>query len=253
VSSVHPAIATPLAAFDDAGVRWCLLRGAGELDRLDGDVDLLVHPGDLRLVRCRLAHMGGFSELPAWGRRPHRFFVANVAFERARVKLDIVTELAFGRRQELKTGAGEAVLARRIRDGALARPAPADAFWTLLLHLLLDTGAPRPSRVEELSALCTPAAAAQSPLRTVVDAACPPGWDAGRIFGLAAAGRLDELLAVAPALSAGWPGTSRLAAVTRASLRSALRRADHGRRRLLGGARHISGRITSNRRLRSAG
>lgn len=250
---MHPAIATPLAAFDDVGVRWCLLRGAGELDRLDGDVDLLVHPDDLRLVRCRLAHMGGFSELCAWGRRPHCFFVANVAFERARLKIDIVTELAFGRRQELKTGVAEAVLARRIRHGTLARPAPADGFWALLLHLLLDTGAPRPARVQELAALSTPAAAAPSPLRTVVDAACPPGWDAERIFGLAAAARLDELLAIAPALSAGWPGTSRLAAVTRASLRSALRRADHGRRLLLGGARHMSGRITSNRRLRSAG
>jgi hypothetical protein len=253
VSRVHPAIATPLAAFDDAAVRWCLLRGARELDRLDGDVDLLVHPDDLRLVRYRLARMGGFRELRAWGRRPHRFFVANVALERTRLKLDVVTELAFGRRQELRTVAGEAVLARRIRDGTLARPAPADAFWALLLHLLLDPGTPRRSRVDELAALSAPAATAPSPLRTVVEAACPPGWDAEGILGLAATARLDELLALAPALSAGWPGTSRLAAATRASLRSALRRADRGRLRLLGGDGHMSGPITSNRRLRSAG
>jgi hypothetical protein len=253
LARVHPAIATPLAAFDEAGVRWCLLRGAGELHRVAGDVDLLVHRRDLGLVRSRLASMGGFRELRAWGRRPHHFFVAHVACEEAWLKLDIVSELAFGERQELRTGAAEAVLARRIRDGFLARPAPADAFWALLVHVLLDRGEVVPRRGHELVELAAGARMASSPLGTLVEAACPPGWDAQRVLACAAAARFDELLALAPALRARWPGAPRAATEARAHLRGALRRADRARRRLAVLGAQQSGLITSYNRSRSAG
>jgi hypothetical protein len=223
--NVHPAIATPLAAFDEAGVRWCLLRGADALADLEHDVDLLVHPEDLAVVRRVLPRAGGFAEVRAWGRGPHRFFVAG------RAKLDVVDEVAFGRHQELPTRAGEAVLARRVRDGGLARPAQDDAFWLLLLHVLLDRSHLRPRRAGELRSLAPAARAGGAPLAALVDAAAPPGWTARRIADAAEQGRFEELLALAPRLRAGWPDAPRVATAARAGLRGALRRADRRRPR----------------------
>jgi hypothetical protein len=233
---VHPAIAAALAAFDEAGVRWCLLRGAHELDRLGGDVDLLVHPDDLRAVRRVLVSERGFAAPRAWGRGSHRFFVDGP------LKLDVVTELAFGRYQELRTGAAGAVLARTVRSGRLALPAPADAFWAALLHALVDRGRVRPERAAELQALARAASGEASPLIP----ACPAGWDADRIVDAAVAGRFDELLALTGAIRAGWPGAGRLVTGARVVRSRALRALD---RRLP----QTSGAITSYSASRSAG
>jgi hypothetical protein len=248
---VHPAIAAPLEALDEVRVRWCLLRGAEDLHHLDGDVDLLVHRLDLPTVRRLLARMG-FAELRARGRRPHRFFCLYVAGQDAWLKLDIVTELAFGPRQELRSRSAEAVLARRVQDGVLAQPAPADAFWTLLLHALLDRGEVRPVHARELEALAVPARAYEAPLAALVNAACPAGWNAARVVETAAVGRFEELLALAPALRAGWPGAPRVAVASRVLLRGVLRRADRWQRRAWPDNQH-RGRMTSKSRSRSAG
>jgi hypothetical protein len=240
---VHPSIAAPLGALDAAGVRWCLLRGAGQLRRVDGDVDLLVHRRDVPILRRVLTSGGRFAELPAWGRRPHRFFAAHIASPDAWLKLDVVTELAFGRYHELRTRAAEDVLARRIHDGVLARPAPADAFWALLLHALLDRGAVRLERAQELIALAGPARGVDAPLAELADRACPPGWSAGRMLDAAAAGRFGELVALAPAIRAGWPDAPFVVTAGRSSLRRVLRRVASQQR----------GRMTSKSRSRSTG
>ena len=65
----------PLGVLDRAGVRWCLLRGAQDLDRVDGDVDLLVSRPELGRLRHALVASGGLSPLSSWGRRPHHFYV----------------------------------------------------------------------------------------------------------------------------------------------------------------------------------
>jgi hypothetical protein len=240
---VHPSIAAPLGALDVAGVRWCLLRGAGQLRRLEGDVDLLVHRRHLPILRRVLTSGGRFAEVPAWGRRPHRFFAAHIASADAWLKLDVVTELAFGRYHELRTRAAEDVLARRIHDGVLARPAPADAFWALLLHALLDRGAVRPERARELIALAGPTRGVDAPLADLADRACPPGWSAGRMLDAAAAGRFGELLALAPAIRGGWPDAPFVVTTGRASLRRVLRRVAPQQR----------GRMSSKSRSRSTG
>jgi hypothetical protein len=244
---VHPAVACCIGRLNASGARWCLLRGERELGSLDGDLDLLVDRRDLDLIRELLIVEGGFADLRAWGHRPHRFFVADVPGEAGRLKLDVVTELAFGPRAELRTGAGSAVLDCRVRRGPLVHPAAADAFWALLLHLLLDGGALRPARTRELAALarCEPL---DSPLRTVVDGACPPGWDAARVARAAAGGRLGELSELVPELRARWPGSSPVLTAARAWLRGGLRRA--GRR--LPHRQH-SGRMASNSAVRSTG
>ena len=231
------AVAKALPALDAAGVRWCLLRGADQLHRPDGDVDVLVDRRAHRDLPALLAN-AGFSPTRAWGYGPHRFFV-----DRAGLKLDVVSELAFGRHQELPTRSADAVLMRRVRDHALWLPAPADAFWALLLHVLLDRGWVRPRRARELVTLAPRARGAASPLADVVAAACPAGWDPPRMVDTAAAGSFDELLALVPALRAGWPGSRRVAIAARVAMRAAARRAS---------GQH-NGLITSKSRARSAG
>jgi hypothetical protein len=243
----HGAIAAPLTALDVAGVRWCLLRGADELHRLNGDVDLLVDRRALRTLPATLAAAGGFAPLPAWGRGAHRFFIAYVADEDAWLKLDVVSELHFGRHQELPTRTADAVLARRVRPDRLWLPAPVDRFWALLLHAVLDRGHVRPLSGRELVGLAPCARGEPSPLAEVVAVACPEGWDPPRMLEAAAAGRFEELVGMAPALRAGWPGTWRGAIASRMALRAAARRAG---RRL---HRQHSRLMTSNKRPRSAG
>jgi hypothetical protein len=223
---VHPAIAAAVGAMDDAGVRWCLLRGAADLGSLEGDVDVLVDGHDLGRLRRALAD---FARLPAWGRRPHRFFTVNVVDEDRWLKLDVVTELCFGPYQELRTRTAAQLLARRRRDGVLQRLAPDDAFWALLLHTLLDGGDLEPARASEIVDLAGVAGGADGPLAAVVEAACPPGWSARRLAQAAAEGRFEELRELAPALRAGWPGAGRAASAARARLAVALRRIDRRR------------------------
>jgi len=194
----------PLLALDGAGVRWCLLRSGA-------DLDVLVHAADVELLRTALT---GFSEQRRWGRRPHRFFVSG------ETKLDVVTELAFGRRHELRTDAADDVLARRVRVSGVALPAAADRFWALLLHELLDRRQIR--RADELRALARQGPVDDGPLIALVERS---GWSAGRIGALAAGGRFDELRPFADALRAHWPGSS-LGAAARGGVRAALRRAD---------------------------
>jgi hypothetical protein len=232
----HEAVAEALAALNAAGTRWCMLRGAGELHRRDGEVDLLVDRRALRALPKTLAAAGNFAPVRAWGRGPQRVFVA----DDAPLRLGVVGELHFGRHQELPTRTAAAVLARRVRDGALWLPAPADAFWALLLHVVLDRDR---VRAREIVALAPAARGASSPLADVVTRACPAAWDAARVLETAAAGRFEELAAIVPALRARWPGSSRVAIAARVALGAAAGRV---------GAQH-NGLMTSNSRPRSAG
>ncbi|QEC49146.1 nucleotidyltransferase family protein [Baekduia soli] len=241
---VHPAIAAPLAAFDREGVRWCLLRGAAELDRVDGDVDLLVSHSDLRGLRRALAALGGYPPQNSWGRQPHRFFVDETVVPGERVKLDVVTTLAFGRYGELPTGAADTVLAARERCDGLWVPAPADAFWALLLHAVLDRGRIRAERAAELLVLAGRAGEGDSPLRDVVEEACPPGWDTGRVVEAVHAGAWDELSRLGPQLRDRWPGSSPARRTLTVGVRKVLRKAQRLQQ---------SGSIASYRRARSTG
>jgi hypothetical protein len=243
--AMHDAIAQALGVLDGAGIRWCLLRGAQELDLVDGDVDLLVSRSELGRLRHRLVASGGLSPLSSWGRRPHSFYVGPVAGEDdAVLKLDVVDELAFGPYGELPTGAADQVLAGRRRHGDLWLPAPADAFWSLLLHALMDKGRVREERALELVALAPAARDERSALRDVVDAACPGGWGSARVLDAVEHRAWDELLALAPLLRDRWPGTTRARRAGRVAARRLLRKASRLQQR---------GSMTSNRRPRSTG
>jgi hypothetical protein len=118
----------------------------------------------------------------------------------------------------MPTDTADALLARSTRSDRLAVPAPADAFWTLLLHLVLDRGSVGTQDADRLLELADAAAAAASPLADLVAAT---GVAGGPEWFVAAArhGRWDELLGSAAALRAGWPrsGPVRRAARTLAS------------------------------------
>ncbi|MFU8874019.1 hypothetical protein [Micromonospora sp. SL4-19] len=138
-AAAHGLARAVLAGLDEAGVRWCLLRGGPEALIVPGDLDLLVAPADLeRAVAVAQAH--GLIRLAGHGRGSHRFFLGLDPATSSWVELDLVTELAYGRHFEVRTRAADQCLGRRVRQDDVWVLAPGDEFWALLLHCVLDKG-----------------------------------------------------------------------------------------------------------------
>jgi thymidylate kinase len=227
----HALLAALFGALDRRAVRWCVLRRTEELHAPAGDVDILVAADDLDRLR-RVAEGLGFARMPARGYGSHAFFLAYDGPGDRWIKLDVVTELAFGPRFSLATGAEAQCLGRRARSGATAVLADEDGFWCLLLHRLLDKGTIGPGDATELQRLAV-APCAQSPLARVVDAVAPAGWTADRIVEAVRRGGFSELTKLAPALIAQW---------------TRQRRADVGGRRARGGVSWRIGKLLRHRR-----
>jgi thymidylate kinase len=130
-------VGTVFAGLDEAGVRWCLLRGGPDDPVRDDDVDLLVAAADLPRA-VGVIEANGLIRLPAYGRGTHIFFLGLDRATGAWVEFDLVTEIAYGRKLEIRTVAAGECLARRERRHGAWRLAPEDEFWALLLHCLLD-------------------------------------------------------------------------------------------------------------------
>jgi thymidylate kinase len=171
---VHPAVATAFAALERGGVSWCVLRGERDLDRAQGDVDLLVSEADVAVGAAVLRGVG-FVELPSWGRGSHRFFLAYDETRDDWIKLDVVTKLAFGANGEIDSGLAEACLARTIVDDGIPLLSPADRFWVLLLHCLLDRS-DVPERHRAALSGMVEGAGAESPIATWFSRRMPAGW-----------------------------------------------------------------------------
>jgi hypothetical protein len=200
--TLHPTLAALFRALDGAGVVWCVLRGEDELALPAGDVDLLVAEAHVPRLRQAAAELG-FAPVPAWGYGSHAFFVGYDPTRDLWLKLDVVTELAFGPGFALATGAETEVLARRRRvDGAWV-PDRDDAFWALLLHRLLDKDGIDPGAAERLAALA-PAARADGPLGRVVDRLSPPGRRAADVSAAARRGDWAALTGLGSGLAAAW-------------------------------------------------
>jgi hypothetical protein len=200
--AIHPAIDRAFDALERSGVRWALLRGESELGSPDGDVDLLVARPDLRRLRDALARLG-FAPLCAHGHGPHRFFVSYDEKSNGWIKLDVVTELAYGRWHELATSAAGGCLSRRRHIGTLALLAPDDAFWTLLLHCMLDRGSFSVAQRERLLELAEEASSA-GPFAGAVDPVLPGRWRTHELLALARAGDWSMLAGAAPEVRAAW-------------------------------------------------
>ena len=200
-SRLQTALARGLRALDDRGITWCLLRG-GTHTGGTGDVDLLVSPAAATSLPEVLAS-SGFVRLPSWGYGTHTFFVARGEADDW-VKLDVVSELAFGRAFELPTDAAGGCLDRRHREGHVWVMHPEDAFWALLLHRLLDKGSLDEGSVARLRAL-RPWANGGGPLAAVVADVVPPPWSVESILEQVDGADVADLeRRVAPALARAW-------------------------------------------------
>jgi thymidylate kinase len=212
----HPALAALFRALDDEGVAWCVLRGESELSEPEGDVDLLVARADLPGLR-RVAARLGFAPVPAWGYGSHSFFVAYDAARDRWLKLDVVTELAYGPDYSLAAHAEDECLARRRRVDGIPLLSGDDAFWSLLLHRLVDKGGVGARDAASLTRLAE-SAGTEGALARLADSLCPPGWSAGRLVSATARGEWDTLRALGPALATTWRERQWLDAWRRASV-----------------------------------
>jgi hypothetical protein len=200
--TMHPTLATLFRALDAQDVAWCLLRGEADLAEPEGDVDLLVASSHLPELG-RVAGQLGFAAVPAWGYGSHAFFLRYDASSDRWIKLDVVTELAFGPNYALATGAEAECLNRRRRVDGIPVLTDDDAFWSLLLHRLLDKGGVGSRDAGRLSLLAR-TAGTDTMLARLVDSLCPPGWSADRIVASARAAEWARLAELGPGLTAAW-------------------------------------------------
>lgn len=224
---LHPLVARAFDSLERAGVHWCLLRDEAGLARLRGDVDLLVCPEDATATGYALARAGS-AEVRAFGHGSHRFFAAYDEGEGSWLRLDVVTEVAFGPYQSMLACGARVCLERADEGGGLRLLGPTDRFWALLGHCLLDRGDVPVRHAGPLASLAR-AAACEGPLARPLEEALPPAWDLERVRASAAKGEWASLLALAPELGARWlrqrpgPAGKRLAAgVALRALRPAL-------------------------------
>ena len=183
--SVNPALLAAAAALAAAGVPWALLRGAA--GAAEDEVDLVVPARRLAAFGAAIG-AAGFARWPAIGHGRHRFFRAYDASVDRWLTLDVVDELAFGSAGALGLPIDLEALVGRRTDGPLPSLDPDDAFWSLLLHDLLDRRDLPPHHAERLTGFRA-AASPDAALGSAIDAAAGGGTAAAL---LAAFDRGDE-------------------------------------------------------------
>jgi thymidylate kinase len=213
---LRPLLREVFVALDRAGVRWCLLRGAEGPDTQAGDVDLLVARDDAARLTGAIAPLG-FARLPAWGYGSHRFHLGYDAATDRWLKLDVVTELAFGPWFSLPIQAGAHCLSRRRRRGSAMVLDDGDAFWSLLLHRLLDKGSVG-AAAGPLARLARAPGCAESPLAYEIESIAPGSGTPPLLLDAARRAAWSELEAAGPALAAAWRRRYRVASLRRRAM-----------------------------------
>jgi len=216
--TLHPLLEAAFQGLEQAGVRWCALRLPANLTHPSGDVDLLIEAGDLPRARTVLRGLE-FVHLPGVGSGSEFLFLNYDAATDCWIRLHAVTAIAFGPRHTLPTGAEAECLARRQRHDNVVLPAPDDAFWTTLLHCLLDKGTFAARHRDHLRDALA-AARTDGPLGRIAARACPEGWSPARLVECVRLGDWEVLERLGPSLAAGWraqqPGGARLRQLVRA-------------------------------------
>lgn len=179
-----------------------LVRDPGRDGRGALEADVLVATGDLWRGE-ELLVAAGFRRRPGWGRHPHRFLLRPVESDEGSldwVKLDLVSELAFGPWHEWISGRAAACLGDRV-VGPPSRLSPADELAALVGHTLVDRGEVRASDARRMLALA-PVAPAPGALGHLFFPATGRGPRWTDVLLLVEARRWDDLLADAPRLRA---------------------------------------------------
>ncbi|MDZ7267827.1 MAG: hypothetical protein ONB48_15600 [candidate division KSB1 bacterium] len=147
-------LAAVWALLEQAHINYALLRGLEELNQPgDREIDLLVAAAHLPRLR-EILPVAGFAALPAWGHAPHHFFLAYSPAAGTWLKLDVVTELRYGKPiRHLALDLAPDCLHHRQAQPPLYVLAPEDEFLTLLLHCLLDKAGFREVRRQRLHTL----------------------------------------------------------------------------------------------------
>lgn len=212
-SAVHPVVAKAFAVLDETGLPWVLLRGADDLARPSGDVDILVAGALLPELDGLMAGIG-LCRVHATGHGSHRFYFGYDDDGGLWLKLDVVSDISFGPYQQWRTPLAAECLERRVRDGGWWLPAPADQAWLQLLHLALDKGEIRPQR-QDAARTAAAAASAGDRLAAYLDQRCGAGA-AAELLDLVRSNRFDDVPALAARLRSGWTAAARMRTPLRA-------------------------------------
>lgn len=200
---VHPRVAAVFAVLDGTSWPWVLLRGEDDLALPSGDVDILVDGRVLPLLDELLAG-AGFCRVLAPGHGSHRFYFCYSVDDGAWIKLDVVSDLAFGPYQQWRTPWATRCLRRRVRHGSYWMPDAADQAWLLLLHLFMDKGGIARER-QQLALAAARTAADGGRIAESVRRRVGAGLVAAMV-DLVLEGRFEEAPAMAARLRAAWRG-----------------------------------------------
>jgi thymidylate kinase len=217
---IHPHLDEVFDNLEQRGAQWSLLRGESLLSSPE-DVDVLIAQEDAGRVVSALEELG-FVHLPAWGRGPHQFFIDYDRSSDTFIKIDVVTALFYGSLHEFRSDLGTQCLERRRRNGNLNILHPDDAFWTLLLHCLVDKGYVAPHhrvRLQELASTVDQSSAACR----IVDGLVPPSWTTEGLLESITLGRWEFLEALAPSVTAAWSRKQGAAVLVRRTVNRCLR------------------------------
>lgn len=200
---IHPRVAAVFGTLDGTGLPWLLLRGEDDLALPSGDVDILVDKHLLSRLDDVMA-AAGFCRVLAWGHGSHRFYFSYSAEDGAWIKLDVVSDLAFGSCQQWRTPWAARCLRRRVRRGPYWTPDAADQAWLFLLHLFMDKGEVAPER-QDLARTAAKVAADGGRIAESVRRRVGAGL-ATDMLNLVIAGRFEDAPAVAARMKASWSG-----------------------------------------------
>lgn len=144
-------------ALQSAGLDYLLIRG-WETPNPD-EIDLVIRPGSFEQVAATL-RPAGFATVLFPGRGSHRFLVRYDIQSDRWLKLDTVTEMAFGPRQELPGADADDLLRRAESLDGVRVLGRGDRLWATLLHRFGDPQST--SRSSELADVDLPALGAEA-------------------------------------------------------------------------------------------
>ena len=153
---MHPLLLRTFEDLAGESIPYCILRDGDHLEQYanGGEIDLLVPRAHLKRLQGLLTRLG-YLKINSWGHTPHHFFITYDKNSESWIKLDIVTEVAYGYPSHaLKTNLGDYCIRNRRQSRQVYVPLPEDELVTLLLHCVLDKGYVTQQRGARLQMLC---------------------------------------------------------------------------------------------------